>query len=339
MGLLALNFALRHPERISQIILWCAYANGAQAYVGSRATSLVSLRDKDYDLYVETLIGQFIRSPDPGRIAEFSALFKKNLDQEAVKNLIGEFARIDLTGQLEMVSQPTVVMQPPDHKLLNQTMGRLLAAGIPNSRFLYVDGDVWIPSFNENDALVAAIKQALEASATAPSPDQVKPVGGVQTILFTDIEGHTAMLQRLGDAQGREVLREHERVTRSALSVHGGTEVKTMGDGFMASFTSAQKAVECAIALQRAFADTKGEPIRIRVGMNAGEPIAEDNDLFGSSVILAARTAAKASGGEILVTDVVRHLVSGKGFLFSERGETTLRGFEDPVRLSEVRWK
>jgi class 3 adenylate cyclase/pimeloyl-ACP methyl ester carboxylesterase len=338
-GLLALSYALRRPERISQIILWCAYANGADAFVGSRAATIVSLRDKDYDLYVETLVGHFVRSPDPGKIALFSTLFGKNFDQETAKNLIGELAKIDLTGQLGMVSQPTVVMQPSDHKVFNQSTGRMLAAGIPNSRFLYVDGDVWVPSFNENDALVAAIKQALEpADATTPK-GQVNPGGGVQTILFTDIEGHTAMMQRLGDAKGREVLREHERVTRSALSAHGGTEVKTMGDGFMASFTSAQKAVECAIALQRAFADRTGEPIRIRVGMNSGEPIAEDNDLFGSAVILAARAAAKASGGEILVTDVVRHLVAGKGFLFSDRGETTLRGFEDPVRLLEVNWK
>jgi class 3 adenylate cyclase/pimeloyl-ACP methyl ester carboxylesterase len=338
-GLLALSYALRHPERVSQIILWCAYANGLDAYVGSRAASIVSLRDNDYDLYVETLIGHFVRSPDPEKTALLAALFKKNFDQETAKNLIGEFAKIDMTGQLGMVSQPTVVMQPSDHKVFNQSTGRVLAAGIPNSRFLYVDGDVWIPSFNENDALMAAIKQALEPTDAATPTGQARPRGGVQTILFTDMEGHTAMMQRLGDAKGREVLREHERVTRSALSAHGGREVKTMGDGFMASFISAQKAVECAIALQRSFADRTGEPIRIRVGMNAGEPMAENNDLFGSAVILAARAAAKARGGEVLVTDVVRHLVAGRGFLFSDRGETTLSGFEDPVPLSEVNWK
>src|SRR5205085_11313659 len=111
---------------------------------------------------------------------------------------------------------------------------------------------------------------------------------------------------RLGDEKAREVLRDHERLTREALFTHGGAEVKTMGDGFMASFGSAQKAIECAVALQTAFAARESdEPIRIRVGINAGEPIAEDDDLFGSSVILAARTAAKAEGGEILVTDVV----------------------------------
>jgi class 3 adenylate cyclase len=149
------------------------------------------------------------------------------------------------------------------------------------------------------------------------------------------------MMHRLGDAKGREVLREHERISREALRAHGGTEVKTIGDSFMASFPSAQKALACAIDLQRAFAsgDFAGERLRIRVGINAGEPIAEEDDLFGSSVILASRTKEKAAGGEIFVTDVVRQLVAGKGFAFTARGEMEMKGFEEPVRLYEVRWQ
>jgi len=171
------------------------------------------------------------------------------------------------------------------------------------------------------------------------------------------------------------VLREHERITREVLKAHGGTEVKTMGDGFMASFGSVTRAVECAIALQRAFAERNAplpahpealegraeekppahgsraspragrdvgastEPIAVRVGLNAGEPIEEDGDLFGATVILASRIAAKAEGEEILVADTVRGLCTGKGFLFSDRGEHALRGFEDRVRLYEVRWR
>ena len=120
-----------------------------------------------------------------------------------------------------------------------------------------------------------------------------------------------------------------------------------MGDGFMASFSSATKALECAIAIQRAFAErneSAEEPIRVRIGLNAGEPIAEDDpggrgDLFGTAVNLAARIATKAEGGEILASNVVRELVAGKGFLFNDRGDTELRGFEDPVRVYEVSWR
>jgi class 3 adenylate cyclase len=160
-----------------------------------------------------------------------------------------------------------------------------------------------------------------------------------RTILFTDLVGHAEMMSRLGDAKGRDVLREHERITRDVLKANGGAEVKTMGDGFMASFGSVTKAVECAVALQRAFAEREGEPLNARVGLNAGEPIEEDGDLFGATVILASRIAAKAVGGEILVADTVRGLCSGKGFLFSDRGEFVAKGFEEPVRVYEVSWR
>ena len=163
-----------------------------------------------------------------------------------------------------------------------------------------------------------------------------------RTILFTDMEGSTALTARLGDAKGRELLREHERIVREALKAHGGAEVKTMGDGFMASFSSATKALECAITMQRAFAahnESAEEPIKVRVGLNAGEPIAEDDDLFGTAVNRAARITATAKGGEILVANVVRELAEGKDFLFADRGEINLKGFDESVRLYEVRWR
>jgi len=177
---------------------------------------------------------------------------------------------------------------------------------------------------------------------TAPSGEARPPVidaGSLRAVLFTDVAGHTEMMHRLGDEHGRAVLREQERITRELLKQHGGAEVKTMGDGFMASFPSLSRAVESAIALQKAFeAKTDGEPLRIRIGLNVGEPIEEEGDLFGSSVILAARMASTAEPGQILTSAVVRELCAGKGFAFIDRGEATLKGFEEPVRLYEVRW-
>jgi adenylate cyclase len=176
-----------------------------------------------------------------------------------------------------------------------------------------------------------------------PAGRHQEPAPELRTILFTDLEGHTAMMSRLGDAEGRKVLREHEQLTREALRAHGGQEVKTLGDGFMASFGSAQRALECAVALQRALSASdcavSREGLGVRVGLNAGEPIAEDGDLFGASVIAAARIAARASGGQVYVADVVRQLAAGKGFLFSDTGEHDLKGLEDPVRLWELSWR
>ncbi len=163
------------------------------------------------------------------------------------------------------------------------------------------------------------------------------------TIIFTDMESSTAIRQRLGDARALELVHTHDAIVREALKAHGGSEIKHTGDGIMASLSSSSRGLECAIAIQRAVAAHVEEhpeaPLAVYIGLNAGEPIAEENDLFGTSVDLAKRICDHAEAGEILASDVVRQLAAGKGFLLSDRGEVVLRGFEDPVRMYEVRWR
>ena len=167
--------------------------------------------------------------------------------------------------------------------------------------------------------------------------------GGFATILFTDMESSTAITQRLGDAKAQEIRRAHNQIVRAALQSIGGNEIKHTGDGIMASFSTASAALDCAIAIQRGVADHVEEhpdtPLALYVGLNAGEPIAEEQDLFGTSVDLAARICDHAKAGQILAADVVRQLAAGKQFLFADLGETELRGFEDPIKLWEVRWQ
>jgi len=150
-------------------------------------------------------------------------------------------------------------------------------------------------------------------------------------------------MSRLGDAGGREVLREHERITPESArwnrSQNDGRRVHGL-------FRSVTRAVECAIALQRAFAErhSSAHPealagLCVRVGLNAGEPIEQEGDLFGATVILASRIAAKVEGGKILVADTVRGLCSGEGFLFADRGDFVAKGFEEPVRVYDVSWR
>ena len=162
------------------------------------------------------------------------------------------------------------------------------------------------------------------------------------TILFTDMVGSTALTGRLGDDQAQELLRDHDTIVREALQTRGGNEIKHTGDGIMASFASASGGLDCAVAIQRALAQRNEErpeaPIHVRIGLNVGEPVRERGDLFGTAVQLARRICDQAEADQILVSNVVRELVAGKGFLFADQGETALRGFEDPVRLFEVRW-
>ncbi len=181
------------------------------------------------------------------------------------------------------------------------------------------------------------------ASEANFKPENPPEESAFRTILFTDMVGSTAMTQRLGDAAAMELLRAHNEIIRTALGEHRGSEVKHTGDGIMASFLAASSAVECSIAIQRGFhvqaEEQPDHPVRVRIGLTAGEPVMEHNDLFGAAVQLAARICDCADASAILVANVIRELCIGKGFLFADTGEQALRGFEDPVRLYEVHWQ
>ncbi|MHC5012198.1 MAG: nickel-binding protein [Planctomycetota bacterium] len=162
-----------------------------------------------------------------------------------------------------------------------------------------------------------------------------------RTVLFTDLEGSTSLTQRLGDDGAMQLLRTHDAIIRSALSASGGREVKHTGDGIMASFVQASSAIECAVAILRALAAYNAEaaePIKVRIGLSAGEPVSEGNDIFGAAVQLARRVCDEGDAGRILVANVVRELCIGKAFAFQDLGERKLKGFEQPVRLHEVAW-
>jgi class 3 adenylate cyclase len=288
---------------------------------------------------------------DAEAIRQFNEMQRISASPENAAAVLSAMRDTDVSELLSHVRAPTLVVHCRGDAIVPFESGRELAAGIPGARFLPLDGrnHAILPHEPAAEVMGKAVEEFLGEGEQAAAGAEAPAAGAFRTVLFTDVEGSTALTHRLGDAKAREVLREHERMTREALRAHGGAEVKTMGDGFMASFSSATRALECAIAMQRAFAEHNAQvgaqsavgrtPLQIRIGLNAGEPIAEDEDLFGTAVILAARIAAKAEGGEIVVSDTVRGLVAGKGFLFSDRGDVVLRGFEDPVRLYEVRWR
>jgi len=161
------------------------------------------------------------------------------------------------------------------------------------------------------------------------------------TILFTDIESSVLATQRLGDDKAQEIVRAHNTMVRKALELNDGSEVKHTGDGIMATFPSATRAVSSAIAIQEASREYNQShhelAFGIRVGLNAGEPVSEDEDVFGTAVQLAARVCARAGAGQILASDVVRQLVAGKGILFEDLGRVELKGFGQRISLFEVR--
>jgi len=339
---IAIAYAARHPEAVSHLMLWCPWAPRE-----TRSQGLRALREGgDWELFTEAAAHAILGWSAAEEAHRWAAVMRECTTAEAAGAIHNALLEFDVAPVLSQVRSPTLILQRRQVALLpGLEIAKGLASGIPDARLVLLEGASVYAWVGDEEAVLAAIDEFLgegAEGAAAAVPAAPAAAGGFCTILFTDVEGSTALTERLGDAKARTVLREHERIVREALRAHGGAEVKAMGDGFMASFSSATRALECAIAMQRAFAAHDDEhpetPIRVRIGLNAGEPIAEEADLFGTAVILAARIAAQAEGGEILASDVVRQLVAGKGFLFADRGQVALRGFEDPVRLYEVRW-
>jgi class 3 adenylate cyclase len=337
-GPMAVTYMDRNPGRVTHLILDDSQAR-VRDFMNLPQIRALDQLTGEWDSFLEFLVFMLygLGRDKAGPIVEY---MRQCISQDAARAIFAAVRSDDVTGLLPTISVPTLVVQ---HSGMSQSVdnGRELAATIPGARLVVLEGGV----LDSTDRVIAEIADLLGTTPAAPAHGHEHPhhaPSGVRTILFTDMVDHTSMMRRLGDEAGREVLREHENTTREVLRAHGGDEVMSLGDGFMASFPSPSGAVECAIDLQRAFdrRERAGEePVRIRIGLNAGEPIEEGGDLFGATVIMASRIAGAGEAGEILASDVVRALCAGKAFLFADRGENVLRGFEDPVRVYEVRWR
>ena len=189
------------------------------------------------------------------------------------------------------------------------------------------------------DDMVTALEEERPDMRAHAAPD------GTVAILFSDIEDSTVLTEKLGDEQWLRVLREHNTIFREQISRHDGYEVKSQGDGFMLAFPDPCEALECAIEVQRAFAEREqaGESLRVRMGLHTGEVISEEGDYFGMNVILAARIAAQAVGGEILVSEEMRDAAksgngNGNGLSFDGGRELELKGLAGSHRVFRAEW-
>jgi class 3 adenylate cyclase len=193
---------------------------------------------------------------------------------------------------------------------------------------------------------VASAPREVEGELTDTERTRVRRLFGLRgtlTIMFTDLENSTQITDRMGDTRAQEYLRTHNAILRELVKAHDGLEVKGQGDGFMVVFTSARMGVRCAVAIQQKLAEYNAAspetPIVVRIGLNLGEVIAEDDDFFGTAVILAARIASKANGGEVLVSELLNNVIAPAGeFTTVNRGLARLKGFSKQHRIFQVEW-
>jgi class 3 adenylate cyclase/pimeloyl-ACP methyl ester carboxylesterase len=343
-GPTAITYAVRNPEKVSHLILLGTFSHTSPPapedlpLLKARMMSIKPGWGRDTPEFRQLWTAVFMPEADAAMISWFNELQRVSGSADTVLALISSIAKVDVRDQLPLLKVPTLVAHARGDRAVSFEGGREIASSIPNARFLPLESNnhFLLPGEPANDVLLKGVIDFIGRPQTTAPPTETAP-GGLVTILFTDMVSSTTLTQQLGDDRAQEMVRQHNSAVREALKAHSGREIKHTGDGIMASFNSARGAVECAVAIQRALA--AAGTVRVRIGLNAGEPVAEEQDLYGTSVQLAARVCAEANAGEILVSNVVRELAAGKGFLFNDRGDHALKGFEDPVRLYEVSWQ
>jgi class 3 adenylate cyclase len=327
-----LRFAARHPERVTRLCVVDGFLRMRDMFDTPQIQALIAASASDFEMATEA-IGFAAFGPGREESRDYGAYIRRCVGPEFFANSSVVLA-IDATDAAAGLSIPTLVVHHAGVQYVTEEMTRDLVARIPDAKLVTVPG-AWADDPEHVADLIAAFINEREASSGQSEAAR----SGVLTVLFTDLVSSTALTQRLGDAAAQELVRGHNAIVREALAACGGTEIKHTGDGIMASFATASSALECAGAIQRAVAGHHDANLQVHIGVNAGEPVAEEADLFGTSVQLARRICDQAQAGQTLASNVVRELAAGKGFLFADIGEHALRGFEDPVRLYEVRWQ
>jgi class 3 adenylate cyclase len=318
---LSVLFAATHPERTEALALY-----GAMPGIPPEEGESVWIEEK----YEQ--ISDAIASWGEGRTLE---LFAPSLaGDERVRRAHGEFERaaaspgmacalldsllgIDVTSAARSVHVPTLILHRRDD-LVPVGPARQLAQLIPGARFVELEGCDHALTVGDTEGVVGEIEEFVTGSRREPEPSRA-----LLTLLFTDIVGSTELAATLGDRSWRELLDEHNRIVRQQLADHGGREIKTVGDGFLAVFDGPARAIWCAAAITSA---VRRLGIEVRAGVHTGETELLGDDVGGMAVHIAARIAALAGPGETLVSRTVRDLVAGSGIAFDDRGTHELKG-------------
>ena len=234
-------------------------------------------------------------------------------------------AEIDVRHILPAIRVPTLILHRSDDERVSVAAGRYLAQYIPGAKYVELPGRDHIPTLGDTDRIVDEIEEFLTGSRTASEPDRV-----LATVLFTDIVDLTKRAAELGD-RGWRVLRDrHDDAVRQELARFRGREVKTLGDGFLATFDGPARAVRCASAI---IGRVRPLGMDVRSGLHTGEIEIQRGDVGGIAVHIAARVVGLAGTGEVLVSGTVRDLVAGSGLRFQDRGSHAAKGLSEPLRL------
>ncbi len=333
-GPMSMLFAATHPDRVSSLILYGTYAKmveGPDYPSGVPAPALDVWGDRiladwggpvGIDLWAPSMAG------DADFAEWWARLLRQGTSPAGAIALIDLYREIDVRGALSSISAPTLILHRSDDRIVRVDQGRYLAENISGARYTELPGSDHLVWVGDQDTLLDEVEEFLLGTHRGHEPERA-----LATVLFTDVVGSTEKAAELGDRRWRDLVERHDSIVRRQLQIHRGREVKTMGDGFLATFDGPARAIRCAAALRSELAAIG---LEIRVGIHTGEVELVGDDVSGMAVNIGARIGALAGAGELLVSSTVRELVVGSGLEFDDRGPHTLKGAPGEWRLFAV---
>lgn len=333
---MSILFAASFPERVSALALYGGMARSTKAEDYPWASPVEALREASEEFFadswgqgdsIEVFAPSVAENPDARAwVAKFE---RQAASPRAMGQLTEMFYDIDVRHVVPSVTAPTLVLQRRGDRVVNVGAGRWLAEHLPNvtyKEFSGIDHNIYVGNVDE---LLDEIEEFLTGVRPAPELDRV-----LATVVFTDIVDSTKRAAELGDQRWREILASHDRLVRSHIQKYRGREVKTTGDGFLATFDGPARAIRCVMECVE---EVKTLGIDIRAGLHCGEVEIIGDDIGGIAVNIAARVGALASTGEVLASRTVRDLVAGSGIGFEDRGETELKGVPEKWQLYSIK--
>jgi class 3 adenylate cyclase len=313
-------FAATYPDRCRALVLYGGFARFTSWFPSEEAL-------EEFFGYVEQAWGSgaSLRKFAPSRSNDlaFQSWWGKGerlgASPAAATALMRMNSQIDISNIVSTIRVPTLIIHRTDDATINVEGGRYLAEHIPGARYIEIPGTDHIPFVGDNADEIADVVQEFLTGARASVPvDRV-----LATVLFTDIVGSTEKASALGDRRWRELLENHHSTVRRNLARFRGREVKTTGDGILATFDGPARGVRCACAIAE---EIHSLGIDVRAGLHTGECEVMGDDVGGIAVHIGARVASLAGAGEVLVSRTVKDLVAGSGLRFEDRGSQTLKG-------------
>ncbi len=326
-GSLASVFAAHHQARTQALVLYGAFARFTSWFPTEESLEqLFSYIESDWGSGASLPMFAPSMADDPAFQRWWGKFERLGADPGAAIALMRMNSQIDITDILPTIHVPTLVIHRTEDVTVDIEGGRALAERIPNARLFELPGADHIPWVGDNaEDYLQEIEEFLTGERSAPIIDRV-----LATVIFTDIVGSTARAEAIGDQAWRDLLGAHDKTVRQQLARFQGREVKSLGDGFLATFDGPGRAIHCALSIR----DTVGElGLDVRIGVHTGEVEMVDDDIRGIAVHIASRIANLDSSNDVLVSRTVKDLVAGSGIAFEDFGKYVLKGMPNEWRL------